>query len=124
MSTPARPGSPGIGRLRVQMMVSRLISLYISGRDKNIPLMNESTARGPCPGLNTLANHGYLPHNGREITRDILADAMLNGFNIAKSDAIILFSQAVRTNPKPFARTFDLDTLGREGVLEHDFSLR
>ncbi|KAJ3509945.1 heme-thiolate peroxidase [Coprinellus aureogranulatus] len=20
--------------------------------------------RGPCPGLNTLANHGYLPHNG------------------------------------------------------------
>jgi hypothetical protein len=86
--------------------------------------MNDSTARGPCPGLNTLANHGYLPHNGREITRDILADAMLNGFNIAKSDAIILFSQAVRTNPKPLARTFDLDTLGREGVLEHDFSLR
>ena len=20
--------------------------------------------RGPCPGLNTLANHGYFPHNG------------------------------------------------------------
>jgi hypothetical protein len=106
------------------MMVSLVIQVYISGRDENIPLMNDSTARGPCPGLNTLANHGYLPHNGREITRDILADAMLNGFNIAKSDAIILFSQAVRTNPKPFARTFDLDTLGREGVLEHDFSLR
>jgi hypothetical protein len=49
---------------------------------------------------------------------------MLEGFNIAKSDAIILFSQAVRTNPAPFARTFDLNTLGREGVLEHDFSLR
>lgn len=49
---------------------------------------------------------------------------MLDGFNIANSDAIILFSQAVRTNPAPFARTFDLDTLGREGVLEHDFSLR
>lgn len=73
--------------------------------------------------MNTLANHGYLPHDGRRITRDILADAMLEGFNIAKSDAIILFSQAVRTNPEPFARTFDLDTLGREGVLEHDFSL-
>lgn len=86
--------------------------------------MASFAARGPCPGLNTLANHGYLPSNGREITRDILADAMLEGFNIAKSDAIILFSQAVRTNPKPFARTFDLDTLGREGVLEHDFSLR
>lgn len=20
--------------------------------------------RGPCPGLNALANHGYLPHSG------------------------------------------------------------
>lgn len=20
--------------------------------------------RGPCPGLNAMANHGYLPHNG------------------------------------------------------------
>jgi hypothetical protein len=74
--------------------------------------------------MNTLANHGYLPSNGGDITRDILADAMLEGYNIARSDAIILFSEAVRTNPAPFARTFDLDTLGREGVLEHDFSLR
>jgi len=54
----------------------------------------------------------------------MLAKAMLDGFNIANSDAAILFSQAVRTNPAPFASTFDLDTLGREGVLEHDFSLR
>lgn len=81
-------------------------------------------ARGPCPGLNTLANHGYLPPSGRNITRAMLADAMLEGFNIDKADAVILFSQAVRTNPQPLARTFDLDTLGREGVLEHDFSLR
>lgn len=21
-------------------------------------------SRGPCPGLNAMANHGYLPHNG------------------------------------------------------------
>jgi hypothetical protein len=74
--------------------------------------------------MNTLANHGYLPSNGRDITRDILADAMLEGYNIARSNAIILFSQAVRTNPQPFARTFDLNTLGREGVLKHDYSLR
>ncbi|KAF7362906.1 Cloroperoxidase [Mycena venus] len=24
--------------------------------------------RAPCPGLNTLANHGYLPRDGRNIT--------------------------------------------------------
>lgn len=83
-----------------------------------------SDARGPCPGLNTLANHGYLPSNGRDISLDILAKGMLDGFNIARSDAVILFSQAVRTNPRyPLALDFDLENLGREGVLEHDFSL-
>lgn len=83
-------------------------------------------ARGPCPGLNTLANHGYLPRDGRLITLEKLGDAMLEGFNVNRGDAVILFSQAVRTNPRyPFSRdSFDLDTLGTEGVLEHDISLR
>ena len=34
--------------------------------------------RGPCPGLNALANHGYLPHNGvTDITTQI--NAVENG---------------------------------------------
>lgn len=50
---------------------------------------------------------------------------MLNGFNIANSDAILLFTQAIRTSPKyPLTRTFDLIDLGRHGILEHDISLR
>ena len=82
-------------------------------------------ARGPCPGLNTLANHGYLPRNGKEISLDILKDAMLEGFNIEHADAILLFTQAIRTSPKfPLTRTFDLADLGRHGILEHDISLR
>jgi hypothetical protein len=28
--------------------------------------------RGPCPGLNTLANHNYLPHNGVAAWTDIM----------------------------------------------------
>ncbi|PNS19882.1 hypothetical protein CAC42_7849 [Sphaceloma murrayae] len=82
-------------------------------------------ARGPCPGMNTLANHGYLPRNGRSITLQRLTAAMKEGYNINSGDARLLFSQAVRTNPNyPRSRdTFDLDTLGREGVLEHDISL-
>ncbi|KAK4950171.1 hypothetical protein LTR10_011150 [Elasticomyces elasticus] len=81
-------------------------------------------ARGPCPGMNTLANHNYLPHDGRGITLQILKDGMKEGYNINSGDARLLFSQAVRTNPRyPLARSFDLDTLGVEGVLEHDISL-
>lgn len=28
------------------------------------PNLADGDQRGPCPGLNALANHGYLPHNG------------------------------------------------------------
>ncbi|KAL3470346.1 Cloroperoxidase [Aspergillus californicus] len=81
-------------------------------------------SRGPCPGLNTLANHGYLPRDGRNITLDILKDGMLQGFNIANSDAVILFFPATWTSPAfPFTDSFDLEDLGRHGILEHDISL-
>lgn len=28
--------------------------------------------RGPCPGLNAMANHGYLPHNGVGTIQDFI----------------------------------------------------
>ncbi|KAF3036384.1 hypothetical protein E8E11_001753 [Didymella keratinophila] len=33
-------------------------------------------SRGPCPMMNTLANHGYLPRNGRNITIEMFGDAV------------------------------------------------
>jgi hypothetical protein len=38
----------------------------------------EHDQRGPCPGLNALANHGYLPHNGIG-TLDQFIDACIKG---------------------------------------------
>jgi hypothetical protein len=38
----------------------------------------ETDQRGPCPGLNALANHGYLPHNGIG-TLDQFIDATMKG---------------------------------------------
>ncbi|EIN08074.1 Cloroperoxidase [Punctularia strigosozonata HHB-11173 SS5] len=40
-------------------------------------------ARSPCPALNTLANHGYLPHDGREITPLHLIQSLMQGFNLS-----------------------------------------
>ncbi|CVL08760.1 related to chloroperoxidase [Fusarium mangiferae] len=81
-------------------------------------------SRGPCPGLNTLANHGYIPRDGKNITLDILKDGMLTGYNIENLDAVILFTQAIKTSPKyPNTHTFDLADLGRHNILEHDISL-
>ncbi|UZJ53819.1 hypothetical protein CBS101457_003139 [Exobasidium rhododendri] len=38
--------------------------------------------RGPCPGLNTLANHGYLPRTGIVHWQDII-EGTKDGFNMA-----------------------------------------
>ncbi|GAB7363424.1 hypothetical protein MBLNU230_g3700t1 [Neophaeotheca triangularis] len=35
----------------------------VSGEHEFVP-PGPGDARGPCPGLNAMANHGYIPHNG------------------------------------------------------------
>ncbi|SPQ24500.1 692923f1-c2ab-4731-831b-ffa9d9263d66 [Thermothielavioides terrestris] len=79
--------------------------------------------RGPCPMLNTLANHGFLPHNGRNITKEITVNALNSALNVNKMLGELLFNFAVTTNPQPNATFFDLDHLSRHNILEHDASL-
>lgn len=37
------------------------------------PNFEAGDVRGPCPGLNAMANHGYLPHNGVGSHTDFIA---------------------------------------------------
>ncbi|KAK8104530.1 uncharacterized protein PG998_011563 [Apiospora kogelbergensis] len=39
-----------------------------------------SDSRSPCPGLNILANHGYLPRDGRNINKTILSQAATEAY--------------------------------------------
>ncbi|OTB02684.1 hypothetical protein M426DRAFT_74456 [Hypoxylon sp. CI-4A] len=79
--------------------------------------------RGPCPMLNTLANHGFLPHSGKGITVNKTIDALNAGLNMEADLAALLFDFAVTTNPTPNASYFDLDHLTRHNILEHDASI-
>ncbi|CAA7263571.1 unnamed protein product [Cyclocybe aegerita] len=45
--------------------------------------------RGPCPGLNTLASHGYLPRNGIATPAQII-NAVQEGFNMENDLAIFV----------------------------------
>lgn len=74
--------------------------------------------------LNTLANHGFLPHNGKDITEDQTVNALWTALNVNQSLGQFLFSAAITTNPTPNATTFSLDDLDRHNILEHDASLR
>ncbi|KAJ3926022.1 MAG: Chloroperoxidase, partial [Lentinula lateritia] len=47
-------------------------------------------ARAPCPGLNTLANHGYIPRSGRNIDFITLVAAIMEVYNISLPLALLL----------------------------------
>ncbi|KAL1837207.1 hypothetical protein VTJ49DRAFT_4158 [Mycothermus thermophilus] len=83
----------------------------------------KNDVRAPCPMLNTLANHGFLPHHGKDLTRQQVVDALYNGLNVDKSAGSSLFDFALMTSPEPNATTVSLDDLGRHNILEHDASL-
>jgi hypothetical protein len=74
--------------------------------------------------LNTLANHGILPHSGKNITQEITVNALIKGVNFTPDLGKFLFAFAKLTNPDQNATTFSLDQLGTHNILEHDASLR
>jgi len=47
-------------------------------------------SRAPCPGLNTLANHGFLPHDGKEISVWQLMKGLRQCYNISIPYCIVL----------------------------------
>ncbi|KAI0427787.1 Cloroperoxidase [Xylaria sp. FL1042] len=83
----------------------------------------EGDVRGPCPMLNTLANHGYLPHNGKEISKAIAIEALNTAINWDVSVVSPLYDFAQPTNPDPNATTINLNDLTTHNILEHDGSL-
>lgn len=73
--------------------------------------------------MNTLANHGFLPRDGHNITKDNAVAALGNGLNFDATLAGIMWEQALVANPEPNATFFTLDNLNRHNVLEHDASI-
>lgn len=74
--------------------------------------------------LNTLSNHGLLPHSGYNFTHDVVVNALVNGVNFSPSLGTFLFNFAMLTNPDANATSFSLHQLATHGILEHDASLR
>ncbi|KAG8626385.1 hypothetical protein KVT40_005330 [Elsinoe batatas] len=79
--------------------------------------------RGPCPMMNTLANHGFLPRDGRNITRENAYFALSTALNFENALTDVMFEQAIIANPTPNATFFTLEQLQPHNLLEHDASL-
>ena len=79
--------------------------------------------RGPCPVLNTLANHHLIPHDGRDLTVPILVKGMTEGLNVSAEVATTLSFVGISTSKDPASGKFDLDDLNQHNKVEHDASL-
>ncbi|RKK89109.1 hypothetical protein BFJ68_g16796 [Fusarium oxysporum] len=77
--------------------------------------------RAPCPGLNALANQGYLPRDGMNITLPRLEAALMTALHMSGTVA-----HALANTLKPVLRedgTFDLTDSRKHNVVEHGRSL-
>lgn len=76
--------------------------------------------RGPCPGLNSLANQGYLPRDGKNISLPQVEAALMTGLHMSSTLASTLAHSL-----RPLCRAdgkFDLYDMRRHNVVEHDRS--
>ncbi|KAJ7575701.1 Chloroperoxidase [Mycena floridula] len=77
--------------------------------------------RSPCPALNTLANHGFLPRDGKGLTPDSVIKASGDGFNV-QPDLLFLAARLGLTTSTALD-TFTLDDIKLYNSIEHDASL-
>ncbi|KAF9265234.1 Cloroperoxidase [Marasmius fiardii PR-910] len=80
-------------------------------------------SRSPCPGLNTLANHGFLPRNGKNISIPMIIQAGHDGYHFEADILTIAAKVGLLTSPDDQPTTLSLNDLKAHGVLEHDASL-
>ncbi|GBC07231.1 hypothetical protein RclHR1_07320004 [Rhizophagus clarus] len=88
--------------------------------DYQSPGPNDS--RSPCPALNTLANHGYLPRDGKDITANQLIEAIHKCFNLSKVIAFILSHAGLYLIGKTREGKLSLEDLFNDAI-EHPVSL-
>ncbi|PMD53342.1 Cloroperoxidase [Hyaloscypha bicolor E] len=84
---------------------------------------NPTDRRSPCPMLNTLANHGFLPRNGVNVSLDDLITGLSESINLAAAATETPGEIALTTSTTGNASTFNLDDLDKHHILEHDASL-
>jgi hypothetical protein len=76
-----------------------------------------SDSRSPCPGLNVLANHGYLPHDGLQVTVDQIANAAAEGFHV-QAELVHGIATALFAALGPNTTIIDLEDLNAHNKTE------
>jgi len=84
----------------------------------------EGDSRCSCPVLNAMANHGILPHDGRNISFKELNRVIRATCNFAPTFCFFVPNFAANMLKKKYSKdTFDLAELDLHNGIEHDASL-
>ncbi|KXN88411.1 Putative sterigmatocystin biosynthesis peroxidase stcC [Leucoagaricus sp. SymC.cos] len=84
----------------------------------------EGDSRSPCPALNTLANHGILPHDGKNISFKEIGRAIRATYNFSPTFCYFVPHYAAEMLGKDYSTgTIDLAELNLHNGIEHDASL-
>jgi hypothetical protein len=84
----------------------------------------ETDSRSACPMLNAMANHGILPHDGKNISFRDLNVKVRHTFNFASSFCFFVPKFAADfLNRSYWSGHFDLAELSLHNAIEHDGSL-
>jgi len=73
--------------------------------------------------VNALANHGYLPRDGKDISLATLIKGAKEGINLAPDATLLVGLKALQTSSTGNWLSFHLDDLNKHGIIEHDGSL-
>jgi len=100
----------------------------VTGRGKNAvdhswQAPTPTDVRSPCPMLNSLANHGYLPRDGKNISLTDLIAGFKESINLAPDATLLVGLKALQASSTGNFLTIHLSDLAKHGVIEHDGSL-
>lgn len=79
--------------------------------------------RSPCPMLNALANHGYLPRDGKNVSLADLVTGFKESINLAPEATFLVTVKALQASSTGNFLTLHLDDLNKHNIIEHDGSL-
>jgi len=84
----------------------------------------DTDSRSPCPFINTLANHGILPHDGRNITFKELGRTVKQYYNVSSSLSYFTCNNLADTLKRNYTTDrFDLSDMCVHNGIEHDGSI-
>ena len=65
--------------------------------------------------VNALANHGYLPRDGKNVSLAVLITGAKHGINLAPDTTLLVGIKALQTSSTGNFLTFHLDDLNKHG---------